>query len=78
MIWRERLATILWDQMIEYNNILDLNMAADELRAQCPGRFQLQWEHGDSLAWMDGLNQDAVSVVFEDDRERVEWLLKWG
>ena len=78
MAWRGRLADILWDQMIEQGGILDLNMAGEELRHHCPGNFALEWTHKDSLVMFEALDQERVNVVFEDDKERVEWLLKWG
>mgnify|MGYP006268219465 CR=1 FL=1 len=79
MNWRDTLAEIIYGQMIEQGGFIDLEMAEAELRQQCPPSvFKLDWRQPDNLALFDRLDQDRVNVVFDDDRARVEWLLKWG
>lgn len=78
MTWRQRLNDILWDQMIEQGGLVDLNMAVAELRAQCPGDFAIEWKSENRVDFWERMDADVVDIQFADDRERVEWLLKWS
>ena len=78
MNWRQRLTDILWDQTIEHGGYVDLRMAVDTLRQECPGDFTIEWNGPGGIDIYETVDHLAVDISFRDDKERVEWLLKWG
>ena len=78
MNWRQRLTDILWDQTIEQGGYVDLPMATEELRRQCPGEFDIVWRQEGTIDLWEHVDELAVDICFPDDKTRVEWLLKWA
>ena len=62
------------------NGLLDLDQVARHLRERCPGgSFYLEWKDPrKTMGLFDEIDVDLISIVFHDDHDRVEWMLRYS
>lgn len=58
---------------------VDLNGVSEEFKEQCPGNFKLIWKNpNNKLRLFDLIDINLIDILFENDKEQVEWKLRYG
>ena len=69
--------------ILNAKNQVDLGKITKLLKAQCPGNFALAWRYPNKkLVFFDEISesilQDVVKIIFENEQEKLEWMLRYG
>lgn len=78
--WNDFLVDVILDQLIEQGGLIDLGMVQDQLMIECPGDYRLAWK-SQALSRVNMSIEtilNDVSIEFENQSHKIEWLLKWG
>lgn len=78
--WNDFLVDVILDQLIEQGGLIDLGMVQDQLMIECPGDYRLAWK-SQTLSRVNMSIEtilNDVSIEFENQSHKIEWLLKWG
>lgn len=81
MNYKTALHTILEDRKIcplDADGIVDLVKLRKLLVKVCPGKYHLEWTTGGPLSVFDLIDPDTIKIVFHNDDEHLEWMLKYG
>ena len=59
------------------NGDLDLSSFEIMFKSECPGNFTLHWKHQNKKLQLFGIiDLDLIQIIFKNEYDQVEWLLK--
>jgi len=57
---------------------IDLKNLTNLLKELCPGNFELKWKDPNKrMGLFDGVDIHLIEPVFENDYDRMEWMLRY-